>query len=105
LVSLLKTTSTTWAAATTGSQGAATLELATGKSVMGIGGFSGTDNSPTLAQFQAYVSQGKIHYYISGGQLGGGRDGSGSASAISTWVAAHFTSTTVGGQTVYDLTS
>jgi hypothetical protein len=32
----------------------------------------------------------------------GGRGGS--SSAISTWVQEHFTPTTVGGRTVYDLT-
>ena len=34
---------------------------------MSIGGFNGTDPSPTLAQFQAYVAQHKIHYFIAGG--------------------------------------
>jgi hypothetical protein len=29
--------------------------------------------------------------------------GSGAASAISSWVAAHFTAHTVGGETVYNL--
>ncbi|WP_452124500.1 ArnT family glycosyltransferase [Fodinicola feengrottensis] len=103
LTALVKATSTMWAAATNGSQGAASLELASGKSVMAIGGFSGTDNSPTLAQFQQYVAQGKISYYIGGGQQGRGGDGSGTA--IATWVAAHYTAKTVGGQTVYDLRS
>jgi hypothetical protein len=35
---------------------------------------------------------------------GGGGQSSGTGSAISTWVAAHYTATTVGGTTVYDLT-
>ena len=30
--------------------------------------------------------------------------GSGSASEITSWVSSHFTSQTVGGQTIYDLT-
>ena len=33
---------------------------------MAIGGFSGTDNSPTLAQFEKDVAEGKIHYFIAG---------------------------------------
>jgi hypothetical protein len=74
---------------------------------MAIGGFNGSDPTPTLAQFQAYVKAGKIHYYISGGGLGG-RAGSGPTSsyapAIATWVAANFTTTTIGGTAVYDLT-
>jgi hypothetical protein len=70
---------------------------------MAIGGFNGTDPAPTLAQFQQDVAAGKIHYFLAGGQgVGGGAGGSGS---IATWVAAHFTARTVGGVTVYDLTS
>ena len=39
-----------------GSMTASSLELKTGASVMAIGGFTGGDNSPTLEQFQAYVT-------------------------------------------------
>ena len=88
-----------WAAATVGSQGAATYQLASGQPVMAIGGFTGSDPSPTLTQLQAYVAAGDVHYFIAGG--GGGRGGS---TEISTWVATHFAATTVGGVTVYDLT-
>ena len=42
-----------WAAATIGSQSAATYQLAGEQPVMAIGGFTGSDPSPTLAQFQA----------------------------------------------------
>ena len=72
---------------------------------MAIGGFTGSDASPTLEQFQAYVAQGEIHYYISGGNRGGRGDGSGSASQIATWVSENFTAVTVGNAEVYDLTS
>jgi 4-amino-4-deoxy-L-arabinose transferase-like glycosyltransferase len=96
----------TWVAATTGSQSAAGYQLATGDPVMAIGGFNGGDDSPTLAQFQQYVADGKIHYYLAGGGMGGGgRGGQGSAAEIADWVAANYTATTVGGVTVYDLTS
>ena len=71
---------------------------------MAIGGFTGSDPSPTLAQFQKWVAAGKIHYFIGGGNSGGPRGGNSATSAINTWVAAHFTSSTVGGSTVYDLT-
>jgi 4-amino-4-deoxy-L-arabinose transferase-like glycosyltransferase len=106
LETLLKQSTTRWAAATIGSQSAAELELSTGASVMAIGGFSGSDPSPTLAQFQAYVKAGQIHYFIAGGGMGGGGGaGSGSASQITAWVTSHFKAITVGGATVYDLTS
>jgi 4-amino-4-deoxy-L-arabinose transferase-like glycosyltransferase len=157
ITNLLKSTTSTWAAATTGANSAAPLELASGKAVMAIGGFTGSDPSPTLAQFEADVKAGKIHYFIAGGFGGGGgaqggapgsrggaqgggapaggfqgggrfpgfgggerpagggfpgrgagggsgRGGNGDSSAITTWVESHYTATTVGGQTVYDLT-
>jgi 4-amino-4-deoxy-L-arabinose transferase-like glycosyltransferase len=98
-----------WAAAISGDQSAAGLELASTASVMSIGGWSGSDPSPTLAQFQQYVANGEIHYLIasgaSGGFGGGGPGGgSGTYSQIVAWVRAHYTSTTVGSSTVYDLT-
>jgi hypothetical protein len=93
----------TWVAATVGSESAAPLQLASGEPVMSIGGFNGTDNAPALAEFQRLVSQHKIHYFVGSNahSFGGG---SGAASAISSWVARHFTSRTVGGETVYNLT-
>ena len=53
-----------WAAATVGSESAAPLQLATGKPVLAIGGFNGTDPTPTLAQFERLVSEHKIHYFV-----------------------------------------
>jgi 4-amino-4-deoxy-L-arabinose transferase-like glycosyltransferase len=106
----------TWVAAAIGSNEASGYQLATGKSVMPIGGFNGTDPSPTLAQFETWVREGKIHYFIAGGAFGrggfpggGGFPGSGGGSStssqISSWVASNFASTSVGGVTLYDLTT
>jgi 4-amino-4-deoxy-L-arabinose transferase-like glycosyltransferase len=102
LVALLQgATDSRWAAATIGSQTAASLELASGGvPVMAIGGFTGSDPAPTLAQFEAYVAAGDIRYFIAGGGMGGGRGGN---SEITQWVESHFTATTVGDTTVYDL--
>ncbi|HEX4435802.1 MAG TPA: glycosyltransferase family 39 protein [Solirubrobacteraceae bacterium] len=95
-----------WVAATSGSQSAASLELASGEAVMGIGGFNNEGGNLTLAQFEAYVAKGQIHYYIaSGSGTGGGPGGGGSSTAISEWVAKHFKSVTLGSVTAYDLTS
>ncbi len=93
-----------WAAATVGSQSAGSLELSTNTSVMAIGGFTGSDNSPTLAQFEKYVSDGDIHYFIASGGHGGLGGDSGVGTQITNWVEQHYKSTTVGGTTVYDLT-
>ncbi|MFF3502053.1 ArnT family glycosyltransferase [Streptomyces sp. NPDC003247] len=95
----------TWAAAAIGAQNAASYQLATGEPVMAIGGFNGTDPSPTLAQFKQYVADGKIHYFVSSGS-GGGMGGSsdGTSSQITEWVEANFKQVTVGSATFYDLT-
>jgi hypothetical protein len=96
----------TWAAAAIGAQNAASYQLATGDAVMAIGGFNGTDPSPTLAQFKQYVADGKIHYFIGSGSGGGrmGASSSGTSSQISSWVEANFKKVTVGSATFYDLT-
>ena len=105
LVTLLQNAGTRWAAATAGSQGAASLELASGASVMAMGGFTGSDPYPTLQRFQAYVAAGDIHYLVSGGTGGGPGGRGGTTSAITTWVQEHYTAQTIGGRTVYDLTA
>ena len=98
------------------SNNAAGYQLGSGEPVMAIGGFNGTDPAPTLTQFEKYVSEGKIHYFISGsggfggaGPGGAGPGGAGGtsddASQITSWVESHFTAETVGGVTVYDLSS
>ena len=88
-----------------GSQTAASLELATGGDpVMAIGGFNGQGGNLSLAAFKPYVAAGEIHYYIGGAGAGGPGGQAASGSAIASWVQAHFKSETIGGQTVYDLT-
>jgi 4-amino-4-deoxy-L-arabinose transferase-like glycosyltransferase len=95
-----------WAAATIGSMGASSLELKSGASIMAIGGFTGSDNSPTLAQFQDYVANHEVRYFIEGEHFGPpGHRESGAASEITDWVKQNFTAGDVGGSTVYDLTA
>ncbi|MBZ5734441.1 glycosyltransferase family 39 protein [Nocardioides sp. TRM66260-LWL] len=99
----------TWVAAAVGSQSAAGYQLATERSVMPIGGFNGSDPSPTLAQFQALVAAGRAHWFIAGGGPGGGpgggQDGASTSSQITSWVESTFAATTVDGVTLYDLTA
>jgi hypothetical protein len=109
-------------AAAVGSNTAAGYQLASQQPVMAVGGFNGTDPSPTLAQFKAYVAAGRIHYFIAGAQGGGATlqgtpgtrtgttfvggamsPGGQSSSGIAAWVAANFTAKTVDGVTLYDL--
>jgi hypothetical protein len=94
-----------WVAATVGSNNAAGYQLASEKPVMSLGGFNGTDPSPTLVQFQQYVAANKIHYFVGGGSGMRGNGGSSAAQEIAAWVGAHFTAMTVDGATVYDLTA
>lgn len=97
----------TWIAAGIGSQTAAGYQLATGSPVMPIGGFNGSDPSPTLAQFQQYVADGQIHWFIAGGSGGPGGMGPGgdTSSQITEWVQQNFESVTIDGVTLYDLSS
>jgi hypothetical protein len=103
----------TWVAATVGSESAAGYQLATDDPVMAIGGFNGSDPTPTLAQFEKDVAAGKIHYFVSAGTGAGGGGGGGlggasttsTGAAITSWVEAHFTAKTVDGVTIYNLTS
>ena len=94
-----------WAAATIGATNGAGFQLASGQPIMAIGGFNGSDPTPTLAKFKQYVADGKVHYFISSnfGLPGGGQTGPGST--ISQWVQSHFTARTVSGVTVYDLSN
>lgn len=112
LADLLRATHTPWSAATNGSQSAAALEIASGTSVMAIGGWGG-DPAPTLEQFIADVHAGKLTYYVEAGKGGAAAPGgkvirseNHSAShtrAIADWVAAHYPATTLGESLVYRL--
>ncbi len=57
----------TWVAAAVGANTAAGYQLGSDDPVMAIGGFNGTDPDPSLAAFKKLVSEGKVHYFISGG--------------------------------------
>jgi hypothetical protein len=108
LAALLVGTDNRWAAATIGSRTTSSLELSTGKSVMAIGGFSGSDNVPTLAQFRRYVADGQIGFFVRDdshepGAHYGDRSSASGAGQITRWVAANFVPQQVGDTTVYDL--
>ncbi len=98
----------TWSAAAIGSMNASGYQLASEEPVMAIGGFNGSDPSPSLEEFEAYVAAGQIHWFIGSGGAdvgpGGGRS-SGSAQEIAAWVQDNFSVQTVGGITMYDLTT
>ncbi|MGZ4673990.1 MAG: mannosyltransferase YkcB-related protein, partial [Ilumatobacteraceae bacterium] len=94
-----------WVAAAIGSNEASGFQLATQKPVMAVGGFNGSDPSPTLAEFQRYVANGQIHYFIASGGFGPQIGGSNESRQIAQWVSDNYTATTIGGVTLYDLTT
>ncbi|MDT5128919.1 MAG: hypothetical protein QOH54_4563 [Mycobacterium sp.] len=99
-----------WSSAVVGSNNAAGYQLASGAPVMAVGGFNGTDPSPTLEQFQSDVAAGQIHYFVRGRVMFGGfgghdNGGSRAAADIAEWVETHYTPMTVDGTVVYDLTA
>ena len=102
----------TWIVAMTSAMQAGSLELATGEPVMAMGGFSGTDPAPSLAQIQAYVASGQLRYVLVGGNgggpgagPGGGAGGGSTASAVTAWVTSVGKVVDYGGSsgTLYDL--
>ena len=71
-------------------------------------GFNGTDPSPTLEEFQRYVADRQIHYFIRGkmmiGNWGGATTGSRESTDVAEWVETHYTPQTVDRVIIYDLT-
>ncbi|GAA3259709.1 ArnT family glycosyltransferase [Dactylosporangium siamense] len=94
-----------WVVAAVGSRTAATYQLSTGRPAMAVGGFSGRDPTPTLAQFQQDVAAKEIHYFVAGGPLGSdvSRARTGDSAQIANWIQRHYTPTTIDGVTIYDL--
>ncbi|MGU3292399.1 ArnT family glycosyltransferase [Williamsia sp. M5A3_1d] len=132
LTSLLDATTSRWSAAVSRSSAAAQIELDTRTPVMAIGGFT-NDPAPTLAQFEQYVRNGDVTYYLLSSS-GGGSSGRGSSDAtlgrslglttreasqaqellsrynsrsvtgqIQQWVQEHYRAEKVGSYEVYDL--
>ncbi|MCX2932606.1 glycosyltransferase family 39 protein [Mycobacterium sp. CVI_P3] len=99
LAAALGATHTRWSAATSGSQAAASLEIASGTAVMAIGGWS-KDPVPTLHQFVDAVHAGKITYYVESGRM---RRHDRVGGQIADWVQHHYQPMKVGGATVYRL--
>ncbi len=103
---LLKNTDTEYSAAISRSSSAAGLELSTNTSVMAIGGFSGSDPVPTLAEFQNDVAQHKVTYYVVANYPGRGPGwGNRGHDDIARWVATTFSPVSVGDATVYNLSA
>ncbi len=73
-----------FAMATASAQEAAPIIIATGLPVMALGGYSGDDETLTVAQFQARVASGDVRYVLVGG-FGAGGGYFGGANLVIRW--------------------
>ncbi len=103
LAQLLEGADSRWAAAGIGSMGVEQPRTQDRRIDHGDRRVQRWDNSPTLAQFQAYVADNQVRYFIPGEHGGPNHGKSGPAQEITAWVQQNFTPIDVGGTTVYDL--
>jgi 4-amino-4-deoxy-L-arabinose transferase-like glycosyltransferase len=98
-----------WVVAVSDATSAGQIELATGRAVMAMGGFTGSDNALTVEKLQALVASGDLRFVSvgsggGGGPGGGGPNAQGGSSGISSWVSSACTAVSVGGSatSIYD---
>ncbi|QKG19282.1 glycosyltransferase family 39 protein [Actinomadura verrucosospora] len=72
----------TWLLAVSSAQSASSIILSTGRPVIAIGGFTGSDPAMTVAKLQQYVKDGKLRYILLGGGMGPG----GGNASVTAWV-------------------
>ena len=109
LDAMLSATHTDWSAAIVRSSAAASLELTSHTAVMAVGGFSGRDPVPTLSEFQRYVANHRVTYYLVADDNQDHAESwswpGGQHTDITDWVVANYAPVRVGDYTVYDLTA
>ena len=96
--------SASWIVAANSAQEAGSIELATGLPVMAMGGFTGSDPAPTLAQLKSYIASGKLRFVLASGGMGGGGFGGGTDNSDRTsWVTSTCKAVSYGGSaSLYD---
>jgi len=75
--------------------------IATGRPVMTIGGFTGSDPILTPVRLATLAQEGKVKYFL---LSGGGTGGPGVSSSLTTWIQQHATLINVGGTQLYEYT-
>lgn len=78
-----------WLVAISSAQGASSTILSTGKPVLAMGGFTGSDPAMTVDKLKEYVAAGKLKYILVGAGGRGGPDSGGSE--VTDWVKANGT--------------
>jgi len=84
--------------ATTSSNEAAPIIIATGDPVMSLGGFTGNDPILTTSRLAGLAKRGVVRYFLAGGGPGGG----GGNNSLTTWIVAHSKLITVAGAELYE---
>jgi 4-amino-4-deoxy-L-arabinose transferase-like glycosyltransferase len=77
----------TYLFATTNATAAAPYIISTGKAVMAMGGFAGSDNILTTQQLAALVKSGKVRYFL----ISSSGNGPGGSSSLTSWIQQHGT--------------
>lgn len=95
--------SVTWPAASVGSATAANLQLVSGRAVLAIGGFDGTDPYPTLEQFQGLVREGLVSTLVLENLPPLTLEGKGESAKIVEWARTNFQAESVAGVDVFQL--
>lgn len=95
--------STTWAAAVVGSETAANYQLGSGRAVLPLGGFNGTDPYPTLEQFQVLAAEGRVGSVVIQNLPPGTMESRGESARILEWVKASFTAERIDGADYFRL--
>lgn len=93
----------TWTAAAVGSETAANYQLESGRAVLPLGGFDGTDPFPTLEQFQVLVNEGRVESVVIQNLPPLTLEGRGESARIVEWVRENFSAEEVGGAAYYRL--
>ena len=94
-----------WSAATYPAQSSANWQLAVGRPVMPVGGFSGSDPNPTLEKFQTLVQSGAVCYFLDYPELDAVTANQPTSGQIVSWIRNNFPREVIDGVAVYRLTA
>jgi hypothetical protein len=64
-----------WLVAVSSAQSASAMILKTGRPVIAMSGFTGSDPAMTAGKLRRYVQDGLLHYVLTGDRMGRGRQG------------------------------
>lgn len=78
--------SATWLVAVSSAQSASSIILQTGKPVIAMGGFTGSDPAMTVTRLKALIASGELRYVMAGESRGGPGGGN---NEVTTWIQAN----------------